>query len=103
MIKAILALVIYASFAASVLAGPAPCCAGKTSADGKANCMSFASLNLTSDQKAKLESWQAECMKDGCTKETRATFMEKAKTILSETQYAELKSKCDQVPNKTQS
>jgi hypothetical protein len=95
MIKAPLALIVFALFTASSFADPAPCCAGKISADGKANCMTFATLNLTADQKAKLESWQAECMKGGCTKESRAAFMEKAKTILSKAQYAELKSKCD--------
>jgi hypothetical protein len=103
MIKTISALVALASFAISVLADPAPCCAGKASADNKANCMTFASLNITPDQKAKLENWQAECMKGGCTKETRSAFMKKAKTILSQEQYAELKSKCDKAPAKTQS
>jgi hypothetical protein len=103
MTKAILALVALASLAISALAEPAPCCAGKASADGKANCMTFASLNITADQKAKLENWQAECMKGGCTKETRSAFMKKAKTILSQEQYAELKSKCDKAPAKTQS
>jgi hypothetical protein len=42
-------------------------------------------------------------MKGGCTKESRAGFMKKAKTILSADQYAELKSKCDNAPQKTQS
>ena len=65
--------------------------------------MTFASLNITADQKAKLEAWQAECMKGGCTKETRASFMKKAKTILSPDQYAELKSKCDKDSTQTQS
>lgn len=103
MIKTILVLLAFASFAISALADPAPCCAGNASADGKANCMTFASLNVTADQKAKLENWQAECMKGGCTKETRAAFMKKAKAILTEEQYAELKSKCDKASSKTQS
>ena len=103
MIKTMLALLAAGAFATSAFAGGAPCCAGKTSADTKANCMTFASLNITTDQKAKLEAWQAECMKGGCTKESRSAFMEKAKTILSPDQYAELKSKCDKGAKQTQS
>ena len=103
MIKTTLALLAAGAFATSTLAGSAPCCAGEASADGKANCMTFASRNITADQKAKLEAWQAECMKGGCTKQTRAAFMEKAKTILSPDQYAKLKSKCDKGSTQTQS
>jgi len=103
MIKTLLALIAAGTFATSAVAGGAPCCAGEASTDGKANCMTFASLSITADQKAKLEAWQAECMKGGCTKQTRASFMKKAKTILSPDQYAELKSKCDKAPQKTQS
>ncbi|PYI91011.1 MAG: hypothetical protein DMF03_03960 [Verrucomicrobia bacterium] len=103
MIKTTLALLAAGAFSTSAFAGDAPCCAGKASADAKANCMTFASLNITADQKAKLETWQAECMKGGCTKQSRAAFMEKAKTILSPDQYAELKSKCDKGSRQTQS
>ena len=103
MIKTMLALLGAGTFSMSAFAGDAPCCAGKASADAKANCMTFASLNITADQKAKLETWQAECMKGGCTKQSRAAFMEKAKTILSPDQYAELKSKCDKGSRQTQS
>src|SRR5437588_7640152 len=102
-IKTMLALLAAGAFATSALAGDAPCCAGKASDDAKANCMTFATLNITADQKAKLETWQAQCMKGGCTKQSRAAFMEKAKTILSPDQYAELKSKCDKGSQKTQS
>jgi len=103
MIKTMLALLAAGAFATSGFASDAPCCAGKASADAKANCMTFASLNITADQKAKLETWQAECMKGGCTKQSRAAFMKKAKTILSPDQYAELKSKCDKGASQTQS
>ena len=103
MSKTMLALLAAGAFSTSAFAGDAPCCSGKASADAKANCMTFASLNITADQKAKLESWQAECMKGGCTKQSRAAFMKKAKTILSPDQYAELKSKCDKGASQTQS
>jgi len=39
-------------------------------------------------------------MKTGCTKESRAAFMKKAKTILSADQYAQLKSECDKTMTK---
>jgi len=57
--------------------------------------MNLASLNLTADQNSKLAAWQNECMKAGCTKESRAAFMKKARTILSADQCAQLKSECD--------
>ena len=62
--------------------------------------MNLASLNLTADQNSKLVAWQNECMKAGCTKESRASFMNKAKTILSKNQYAQLKSECDKTMTK---
>lgn len=73
------------------------CCSKdmQQAANSNANCMNLASLNLTKDQDAKLNTWQKECMKDGCTKESRAAFLKKAKTILSTDQYAQLKSECD--------
>jgi hypothetical protein len=39
-------------------------------------------------------------MKGGCTKESRAAFMKKARTILSADQYAQLKSACDKTMTK---
>jgi hypothetical protein len=54
----------------------------------------LAPLNLTSDQKSKIEAWQAECMKAGCTKDSRQTFLTHAKGILSAEQFAQLKTQC---------
>jgi hypothetical protein len=54
----------------------------------------LAALNLTADQKAKIVAWQAECMKAGCTKESRQTFLSQAKAILSAEQFAQLKAQC---------
>jgi hypothetical protein len=62
--------------------------------------MNFASLNLSSEQQSKLVAWQDQYMKAGCTKESRATFFKKAKTILSKDQYAQLKSDCDRTMTK---
>ena len=63
-------------------------------------CSSFANLNLSADQKTKLDAWQTDCMKAGCTKESRAAFLKKAKGILSADQYAKLKTQCDHLGKK---
>jgi len=76
----------------------AACCA--KGASNKAECADFASMKLTAEQKTKLESWQAECMKAGCTKESRTAFLKKAEGILSKEQYATLKGQCDKSMDK---
>src|SRR5205085_10901705 len=99
MIKKGLALVAAGVLAASTgFAGSKACCGGNRHASNdKANCMNLASLNLNADQQSKLMGWQNECMKAGCTTESRSAFFKKAKTILSKNQYAQLKSECDKI------
>src|SRR4029453_2182511 len=80
--------------ASSAFAGDKACCAkGASKADSMA-CVNLATLNLTPDQKTKIETWQAECMKAGCTKESRKTFLKQARGILSAEQFAQLKARC---------
>src|SRR6266480_8115500 len=80
--------------ASSAFAGDKACCArGASKADSMA-CVNLATLNLTPHQKAKIEAWQAECVKAGCTKESRRTFLKQAKGILSAEQFAQLKAEC---------
>ena len=81
----------------------ADCCA--TTASDKAACADYAKLNLSADQKSKIEIWQAECMKAGCTKESRHAFLKKAEGILSQNQYTMLKAQCEKsaTEKKTQS
>jgi hypothetical protein len=79
--------------ASSAFAGEA-CCAKGVSHANKTACADLAALNLTPDQRAKIEAWQAECMKGGCTKESRRTFLKQAKGILSAEQFAQLKAAC---------
>ena len=68
--------------ASSAFAGDKACCAqGVSKADSMA-CVDLATLNLTPDQKTKIETWQAQCMKAGCTKERRQTFLKQARGIL---------------------
>lgn len=81
-----------------VFAGGKACCA--KGASNTMACSSFANLNLSADQKTKLDAWQADCMKAGCTKESRAAFLKKAKKVLSADQYAKLKVQCDHMGKK---
>ena len=85
--------------ASSAFAGDKACCAKGVSNKEKAACADLAYLNLSGEQKTKLETWQADCMKAGCTKESRAKFLKQAKGILSSDQYAKLKTECDKSAN----
>lgn len=78
----------------SAFAGDKACCAKSAANTHSMACVNLASLNLTSDQKSKIEAWQAECMKAGCTKQSRETFLTHAKGILSAEQFAQLKAQC---------
>ena len=86
--------------ASPAFAGGKACCA--KNASNQAACANLASLNLTADQKSKIEAWQSECMKAGCTKESRAKFLKQAKGILSADQYAKLKTECNKSAKKTE-
>jgi len=89
------ALVAAAMLAASnAFAGDHACCAKSASNAHSMTCVNLASLNLKPDQKTKIEAWQAECMKAGCTNESRKTFLSRAKGILSPQQFVELKAQC---------
>jgi len=102
MIKTTLALLAAGILATGTsFAGGKGCCSKDMQAsNSNAHCMNLASLHLTTDQNAKLTTWQKECMKDGCTKESRAAFMKKARSILSADQYAQLKSECEKTMTK---
>ena len=103
MIKTTVALLAAGVLAvSSSFAGGKACCGAKGTqvSNDTASCMNLASLNLTADQNSKLVAWQNECMKAGCTKESRTAFMKKARTILSADQYAQLKSECDKTMTK---
>lgn len=80
--------------ASGAFAGDKACCAKGAANAHSTACLNLASLNLKPDQKTKIEEWQVECMKAGCTKESRQTFLSRAKGILSPEQFAELKAQC---------
>jgi hypothetical protein len=96
MIKIIVSGLVAAAMlcASSAFAGDKACCAKGVSNTEKTACVDLATLNLTPDQKSKIEAWQAECVKAGCTKENRRTFLKQAKGILSAEQFAQLKTEC---------
>jgi hypothetical protein len=97
------ALVVAAMFiSSSAFAGDKACCAKGVSNTEKTACLDLATLNLTPDQKAKIEAWQADCVKAGCTKESRKTFLKQAKGILSAEQFAQLKTQCKKPANAKQ-
>jgi hypothetical protein len=85
--------------ASSAFAGDKACCAKGVSHSNSMACVNLATLNLTADQKTKIEAWQAECMKAGCTKESRKTFLKQSKGILSAEQFAQLKAQCRKTAN----
>jgi len=89
------ALVAVAMLTASnVLAGDHACCAKGAQKANSIACVNLATLNLTTDQKTKIEAWRTECMNAGCTKESRQTFLNRAKEILTAEQFAQLRTQC---------
>lgn len=75
------------------------CCA--THANNKMDCsQTYAKLNLSSEQKTKMDAIVSKCNKDGCTKESMEAFMKSAEGILSKEQMATLKSECSRMQEK---
>ena len=90
---ALLAIVFLAG--SSALAGDKTCCAN---AAGKMECSQiYAKLNLSPEQKTKLDSAQANCEKSGCTEESMQKYVAEAKTVLSPEQYSQLKAECSKM------
>jgi hypothetical protein len=94
-----LALMMVAVMAAtSAYAGDKACCASHAKNDNKM-CMSetYAKLNLSSEQKTKLDALHADYDKAGCTKESMDKFMKSAEGVLSKEQFATLKTECSKM------
>ena len=64
------------------------CCA----TGAKMDTASFATLNLSAEQKTKMDALVEKCNKDGCTKESMDSFMKSAEGVLSKEQMAALKA-----------
>ena len=70
-------------------------CTKKVGNEGKAACnISMANLNLTADQKTKMDALMTEHAKAGCTKENEEKYMEEAKGVLTPDQFAKFKAEC---------
>jgi Spy/CpxP family protein refolding chaperone len=93
----LIALVAAGAFAAGTMfAGEHGDCAKKAGNEGKMACTaSFASLNLTPEQKTKMEAAMTEHRKAGCTEATEAKLMKDVKGILTPEQFAKFKAECD--------
>ncbi|MCA1659872.1 MAG: hypothetical protein LC642_04935 [Verrucomicrobiaceae bacterium] len=99
----LLALMAVAALAAtSAFAGDKACCAaGATHAKNDKDCsQTYATLNLSAEQKVKMETAHAECKKGGCTKESMDTFMKSAESILSKEQFTAFKAECAKMHDK---
>jgi len=92
----LIALVTAGLFAAgTMLAGEHGDCTKQVGNKQMAACqVSLASLNLTPDQKTKMDAAMAEHHKAGCSEASEAKYMEEAKGILTPAQYAKFEAKC---------
>jgi Spy/CpxP family protein refolding chaperone len=56
--------------------------------------VTLANLNLTPDQKTKMDAAMAEHQKEGCSEATETKYMKEAKGILTKEQFAKFKAEC---------
>jgi hypothetical protein len=98
----IIALVAAGAFAVGTMfAGEHGDCTKKVGNEAKAACtVSLAKLNLTADQKTKMDAAMAEHHKAGCSEASEAKYMKDAEGILSADQYAKFKAKCEKGKDK---
>ena len=99
----LIALVAAGLFAAGTMfAGEHGDCTKQVGNEGKAACqVSMASLDLTADQKTKMDAVMAEHVKAGCSEATEAKYMKEAKGILTKEQFAKFKAECKGEKDKT--
>jgi Spy/CpxP family protein refolding chaperone len=70
-------------------------CTKQVGNQAKAACqVSLASLNLTTEQKTKMDAAIADHQKAGCSEASETKYMEQAKSILTPEQYAKFKTQC---------
>jgi Spy/CpxP family protein refolding chaperone len=102
----LIALAVAGLFAAGmVFAGEHADCTKQAANKGKMACeVSLASLNLTPEQKTKMDAAMTEHMKAGCTEASEAKYTEQAKSILTKEQFAKFEAECKgHAKEKTQS
>jgi Spy/CpxP family protein refolding chaperone len=97
-----IALLVAGMFATgSVFAGEHGDCTKQAGNTSKPACsVSLASLNLTSDQQAKMDKIMAEHHKAGCSEASEAQYMKEAKGVLTKDQFAKFKAECSEHKDK---
>src|SRR5205807_8867062 len=97
-----IALVVAGMFAAGTMfAGEHGDCTKKVGNAAKPACsVSLASLNLTPDQKSKMDAAMEEHKKAGCSEASEAKYMQEAKTVLNKDQFAKFKAECKEGKDK---
>ncbi len=101
MLKTSFALLAAAFLAiSSTSAGEKACCARDNC---KMECSQiYTKLNLTPEQKSKLDAFQARCEKDGCSEDSMKKYFHEAKGVLSADQYSQLKAECRRMEKATE-
>ena len=82
---------------ATAFAGGDGCCMGKKAKSGGSCSDMFSKLNLTDDQKAKVNALHEECAKATSTSESRAAFNKGIEGILTPEQLKQWKADCDKM------
>ena len=92
----LIAVVTAGLFAAGTMfAGEHGNCTKQVGNEAKMACtVSLASLNLTPDQKTKMDAAMADHQKAGCNEASETKYMEQAKSILTPEQYAKFEAQC---------
>src|SRR5438132_14173541 len=92
----LIAVVTAGLFAAGTMfAGEHGNCTKQVGNEAKMACtVSLASLNLTPDQKTKMDAAMADHQKAGCNEASETKYMEAAKGILTPEQYAKFEAQC---------
>jgi Spy/CpxP family protein refolding chaperone len=100
----LIALAAAVAFAVGTMfAGEHGDCTKKVGNEAKAACqVTLASLNLTPEQKTKMDTAMAAHEKAGCSEASEAKYMKDAEGILSKEQYAKFKAECPKTEKKTQ-
>jgi Spy/CpxP family protein refolding chaperone len=81
--------------ATTMFAGEHGNCTKQVGNEAKMACtVALASLNLTPDQKTKMDAALAEHHKAGCTEASETKYMQEAKSILTKEQYVKFKAEC---------
>lgn len=96
-VVAVVAVGVVALSAASVYADGGGCCSGMSKSSAKGGCCSdtLSKLNLTPEQKAKVESLRADTRRATSTSEMHQMFSAGLEKILTPDQLAQLKTQCE--------